>query len=319
MSTGVEWLQRQRKSDLTEIAQHVGLQSYERMKKSELEVAVEDFLRSNASRYENDPTTAPFYRGVDPASPVQHKNGKAVAGGMKDEGKKPRPRRQTIKANEEQQASDSEIKSAIVQRTPSKRLSLARRVPLPPSPAILADRIDAQTNSMHTSLREYLHASSLQRYATSARASLSSVVSIELLIVSVEALGLRSQVLPLRYLVTIPEIPALGISAIHIKAPDLFALLTSAFWGPVGLWLLTSIILPLIGAWLINLKRDGGYDSVSFNAVKALAAWIVYKRRGVSGESVQSVERGVPGGSAGLLIGAFIGGLAGLYEAMLRK
>ena len=74
------------------------------MRKSELEVAVEDYLRSNASRYENDPATAPFYQGADPASPVKHKSGKAVGGGMKEEEKRPRQRRQTLKAKEDLEA-----------------------------------------------------------------------------------------------------------------------------------------------------------------------------------------------------------------------
>ena len=71
------------------------------MKKNELEVAVEEHLRSNSSKYEKDPATALFYQGVDPASPVKHKGGKAIAGGMKEEEKKPRARRQTIKARDE--------------------------------------------------------------------------------------------------------------------------------------------------------------------------------------------------------------------------
>jgi len=114
-------------------------------------------------------------------------------------------------------------------------------------------------------------------------------------------------------------VPALGIGEYAIKIPDLFALVTMAFWGPVGLWVITSIALPLLGGWFINLKGEGGYDAVSFNAVKALAAWIVYVRGGVGGESMGVVEKGVPGGSVGMLVGAGIGGLAGLYEAVLKK
>ncbi len=82
---------------------------------------------------------------------------------------------------------------------------------------------------------------------------------------------------------------------------------------------MTSIALPLLGGWFINLKGEGGYDAVSFNAVKALVAWIVYVRGGVGGESREVVERGVPGAGAGMLVGAGAGGLAGLYEAVLRK
>ena len=153
----------------------------------------------------------------------------------------------------------------------------------------------------------------------SIRSSLSTVTSIQVLTLFIEAWGLRSQVLPLRYLTTLPAVPAIGLGEIAIKIPDLFALLTTAFWGPVGLWYATSIALPLLGSWFINLKGEGGHDTVSFNAVKALVAWIVYVRGGVGGESTKIVEKGVPGGTMGLLIGAMIGLLAGIYDAVLKR
>ena len=81
----------------------------------------------------------------------------------------------------------------------------------------------------------------------------------------------------------------------------------------------TSVLLPLLGAWFVNLRGEGGYDAVSFNTVKAIAAWVVYVRGGVSGASARVVERGVPGGSVGMLVGAGVGALAGFYEAVLRK
>lgn len=92
-----------------------------------------------------------------------------------------------------------------------------------------------------------------------------------------------------------------------------------AFWGPVGLWVITSVVLPLLGGWFVNLKGEGGYDAVSFNTVKAVAAWVVYVRGGGPVESRRVVESGVPGGSVGMLVGAGVGTLAGVYEAVLRR
>lgn len=172
---------------------------------------------------------------------------------------------------------------------------------------------------MRNTLSNYITTSRLPSTLERVRTSLSTVTSIELLTLFIEAYGLRAQVLPLRYLTTFPAIPALGLGEFAIKIPDLFALLTVAFWGPFGLWFVTSIALPLLGGWFVNLKGEGGYDAVSFNAVKALVAWIVYVRGGVGGESREVVERGVPGAGAGMLIGAGVGGLAGLYEAVLKK
>lgn len=78
--------------------------------------------------------------------------------------------------------------------------------------------------------------------------------------------------------------------------------------------------MPLAAAWFVNLT-DGarGYDPLSFNIAKALLAWIVYVRGGISGQSREVVQRGVPGGAQGLLVAAGIGGLASFYEAVLRK
>lgn len=148
---------------------------------------------------------------------------------------------------------------------------------------------------------------------------MSTVTGIELLTLFVEAWGLRYEVLPLRYLTTVPAVPALGMTSdIAVKVPDFFALLTMAFWGPFGLWLCTSVVLPLLGGWFINLKGNGGYDAVSFNAVKAITAWVIYVRGGGPSASTQIVEKGVPGGSVGMLVGAGVGTLAGIYEAVLR-
>jgi hypothetical protein len=152
------------------------------------------------------------------------------------------------------------------------------------------------------------------------RAILSSVISIELLSLFIEAWGLRSQVLPLRYLTTVPAIPALGIGEIAIKIPDLFAALTLRFWGPVSLWVLTSIAFPLLAAWFVNLTNGTKrYDPLSFNVAKGLLAWIVYVKGGVSGGSGEAVQCGVPGGAQGLLVAAGIGVLASVYEAVLSK
>lgn len=188
---------------------------------------------------------------------------------------------------------------------------------------MIADRIDAQTTTLRASASKYLpkitFPPALQ--PQNVRATLSSPTAIQLAVLLLEAWGLRSQLLPLRYLTTIPAIPAIGISwETPVKIPDLFALLTAAFWGPFSLWVVTSIGLPLLGAWFVNLRGgETGYDPVSFNVVKALVAWIVYNKAGVSGDATKVVAKGVYGGATGMLIGAGIGALAGLYEGVLMR
>ncbi|KAG8526586.1 uncharacterized protein KY384_008787 [Bacidia gigantensis] len=127
MATGVEWLQKQKKSELAELAGQVGMKSYERMKKSELEVALEDHLRTHQSSYASNPSTAAFYQGVDPASPVKHRGGKAVSGGKAEDEKKPRQRRQTMKAKEEAEGYTSPPTSRY--HPPTAPLSYTHKTP----------------------------------------------------------------------------------------------------------------------------------------------------------------------------------------------
>ena len=215
-------------------------------------------------------------------------------------------------------SSEPEASTALATRTPRTSLAFARKIALPPSPAVLAERFETQTTNVRSSLSTYYSTSRVPSTLSTVRTNLSSVVSIELLALGVEAWGLRSEVLPLRYLTTLPAVPAIGTGELAIKIPDLFALLTLGFWGPVGLWLLTSVGFPLLGAYFINLGSRR-YDPVSFNIVKGLVAWIAYAKGGIGGESPEVVQRGVPGGTQGLLISAGIGVIASIYDAVLKK
>ncbi|KAL1835278.1 hypothetical protein VTK73DRAFT_5842 [Phialemonium thermophilum] len=72
MSTN-SWLQRQRKSDLVEIAQNIGLQEYENLKKSELEAQLDDYLSENSARFSSDSKLSGYYtsRARMAGSPVK--------------------------------------------------------------------------------------------------------------------------------------------------------------------------------------------------------------------------------------------------------
>ncbi|KAL8697073.1 MAG: hypothetical protein Q9201_007320, partial [Fulgogasparrea decipioides] len=128
MSTVPYWLQKQRKPDLQELAAHVGLKkyvtltqsqstssagspcllqrlifyprrSYDKLLKTELEVALDDHLRTNQTRLQNDPLASAFYKRKE--SPVKRESGGATATSVVDEVKKPKQRRPTLKAREE--------------------------------------------------------------------------------------------------------------------------------------------------------------------------------------------------------------------------
>ncbi|KAI4206669.1 MAG: hypothetical protein LQ346_000961 [Caloplaca aetnensis] len=303
--------------------------SFDNLLKPELESMLDDFLRTNQSSWKGDPQLSDYYKRL--GSPLKRESGNATSTSLMDTVKKPKSRRQTLKARDDlEQPSETEPSSHALATTtphtpPSSTLSLARRLPLPASPSLLADRIEAQTTSLTTSASTLYTTSPIPSTLYNMRSYLSSTTSIQLLILAIEAFGLFSRVVPLKYLTTIPAIPAIGIAhETAVRLPDMFALLTSDFWGPVGLWLATNILVPAMGAWFLNLRaleegNGDGYDPVAFGVVKGLLGWIVYVRRGVGGESRGVVEDSVPGGGVGMLVGAGIAVLGGMYEAVLRK
>lgn len=68
------------------------------MKKTELEVALDDYLTKNASQFSTDPTYAPFYKGRGGSSPVK----KEASSVMSDiESKVKSVKRRVTKAAEE--------------------------------------------------------------------------------------------------------------------------------------------------------------------------------------------------------------------------
>lgn len=231
--------------------------------------------------------------------------------------------------------------ASVASRTPRQSISLAQPIPLPPSPAVVADIIDTSTAELRSKVGGLWENAGIVERAEGLRESLSSVVSIEALVLAIEAWGLRSQVLPLRYAFTIPAIAGLRSSGWPVYLPDLFLLLTSSFWSPVTLWASTSFLVPLAFAYFFNLtlRNKSGhpgihshqssqpiyqFDPLTFNVIKALFTYLVYwqnvKFGGFVGqESVDTVRTAVPGGATGILIGSAVGALTSIYEAILRK
>ena len=167
-----------------------------------------------------------------------------------------------------------------------------------------------------------------------AREALSTVVTVQFLIVAFELYKLRPEILADRYAFTIPAIKLLGTHAYDIKIPDLFLLLTSSFWSPATLWGFTSLLIPLFAAYFINLtskpSRGRGishfnyeFDPLTFNIVKALLTFVVYGQDVTFGglvdlESVARINSAIYGGWKGVLVGNGIGALVTLYEAVKK-
>ncbi|KAI9833934.1 MAG: hypothetical protein M1819_003443 [Sarea resinae] len=343
MSGVPSWLQKQRKSDLTELAEKVGLKSYEGLKKDDLAAALDEHMRSNQSTLSQNSTLAPFYKRIaSPSSPVKRETAAPASDG-EPKSVKPRARRVT-KAKEEIEPTTDEstpdrIRSALTTRTPRSSLSFPASVPLPPSPAVVTDVIERNTATMRTKISSLWSKAGVSDHADDIRETLSSAVSVEAVILLTELWFLRSEILPSRYAFSIPAVPAIGLKSDYpVKILDFFLLLTSSFWAPFTLWLTTSLFAPLGFAYFFNLTLQTKpshatrgatnhvkqFDPLTFNIVKALVTYLVYGQGVTFGgyvgdESAVRVDGAMPGGYRGVLIGAAIGALTSVYEAVLKK
>ncbi|KAI9887984.1 MAG: hypothetical protein M1823_000241 [Watsoniomyces obsoletus] len=345
------WLRGQRKYELVELAQSAGLKDYEHLKKIDLEIVLDQYLRENEVTLSKHSVFNPFYtRHRSGASPTKRDSGAMTSGvvAVELETKPVRSRtRRATKAAEEVEVAQTDDSSpepnenryptAVATRTPRQSLSLSNAIPLPPSPAVVADVIDQSTAELRSRMGDVWEDVGLRERAESLRDYLSSVVSIETAILAIEANGLRSEVLPLRYAFTMPPVSGLTSSAMAVHLPDLFVVLTSSFWSPVILWSITSLFAPLLFGYFFNLtlrarQAHSGQqthqpthrvDPLTFNITKALISYLVYSQRFRLGlfvdETIDRTQAAIPGGLHGLLIGAAIGGLTSLYEAILKK
>jgi hypothetical protein len=214
-------------------------------------------------------------------------------------------------------------------------LSFASNVPLPPSPAVVADAIDRRTALLRSKVSQAYEESGITEQTQAARETLSSLVAIHFVIHAFELYKLRGELLPSRYAFTIPEYPVIHNSEYPVFIPDLFLLLTSRFWGPATLWSFTSLFIPLVSAYFFNLTSkprsrshtqhfNYTFDPLTFNIVKALLTFVVYGQDVTFGglvdlEYVARINSALYGGWVGPIVGSGIGALVTVYEAIIKK
>lgn len=204
---------------------------------------------------------------------------------------------------------------------------------------MVTDAIDRQTAKVREGLENVWTASGVMERSQDLRTTLSSLKAVEALVLVLEGSSVLKELIPLRYLTTTPAVEAAHIPEIAIKVPDLFVLLTGAFWAPLTVWLLTGLVLPLVAAYFINLSwhaATGGhrrgrsasshasFDPLTFNIAKALLVYKVYADHYTycnmfSNLAIAKVNASVPGQWAGMLTGTAIGVIGTLYEAILRR
>ncbi|KAL7623208.1 hypothetical protein AAE478_006889 [Parahypoxylon ruwenzoriense] len=338
MSGANSWLQRQRKSDLTELARRTGLKNYELLKKTELELALDEYLAGNSSAFSSDPKLSNYYssRARTVGSPV-----KKDADGPVE--KLRVAKRRATKAAEEIVPPESEDEPSstptAVARTPGRALSFASRIPLPATPADVAEAVDRSTVAVRTRVASLYKESGITEATHATRESLSTVTSVLFAVSAFELYFLRPEILADRYAFTIPAIAFLGTKDYPIFIPDMFLLLTSSFWSPALLWAFTSAILPTIAGYFVNLNTntqngrlprrgaptsDSIIDPLTFSIAKALISYVVYGQGMTFGgwideTSIARINTAVYGGYKGVLTGTAITGILSIYDAVLKK
>lgn len=245
----------------------------------------------------------------------------------------------------------SEDSEETTAKTPARssaravRSALEVQAPLPPSPAVVTDAIDRQSAKLRQGLEHAWTASGVLEHSHALRGYLSSLKAVQTLFLIVEGGFVLHELIPMAYLATLPAVPAVRLPAVPVKAPDVFVLLTGAFWAPFALWILTNLALPLICAYFINLSwqaATGGsahtparrtrasssgrasFDPLTFNITKSLLVYLVYAEHFTFWDmfsyfAVQKVNVSVPGQWSGMLTGTAIGVVGTLYEAILRR
>ncbi|KAI2999672.1 hypothetical protein M752DRAFT_278480 [Aspergillus phoenicis ATCC 13157] len=335
MPTGLPYLQKLRKPQLTEWAELTDLQDYEDLTKPDLAAALDSHLQANESIFKTDARLADYYRRLSQSPRVYSPTKRAPkveASPTPDEAPRSVRRRQVKAKVEREPTEESEP------QTPGQVVS-----ELPPSPAVVTDVIDRQTAAWGKSVSELWSETGVHERTESLRSNLSSVKAFGTLILSVEALNVLRAVVPKNYVGTVPMPPWTHVSDLEIAIPDLFVLVEGHFWAVVSLWALISAALPFTVAYFFNLSlqaaqagsssthtrrsRSGvhaSFDPLSFYIAKAVITYLVYTEQFTfwgtyQGLTIDRLEGSVPGGLNGALAGCAIGVIGTLYEAILRK
>ncbi|KAK7972959.1 hypothetical protein PG996_007181 [Apiospora saccharicola] len=348
MSGANSWLQRQRKADLVELAEQSGLTNFESFKKVELELALDEYLAENSTQFMADPKFAPYFSSRNRAamSPLKRDLDEKTPRVSKRRMTKALEERPTLEPEPTQATESSEEEpmstaiSTAVAHTPARALTLASRIPLPATPADVADVVDRSTIAVRNRVSSIYKESGVTEATNATREYLSSVNAVLALVSIFELYFLRHEVLPDRYAFTIPAVQLIGTKDYPVMVPDLFLLFTESFWSPAFLWACTSAILPTLFGYFFNLSvahqtgrrtsrqantsPDYNVDPMTFSIVKALLSFVVYGQNVTFGgwfnqESIARVNGAVYGGWKGVLVGTAVTGLFSVYDAVLKK
>ncbi|KAH8911870.1 hypothetical protein BR93DRAFT_932977 [Coniochaeta sp. PMI_546] len=345
MSTANPWLQRQRKSDLLETAQRLGLKDVDDLKKVELEQRLDEYLSEHSARFASDAKLAGYFnsRARIAGSPVKKETSELKVVRARRHTRAPDEVVATRDETDEEESGVAQITQAATNalvQTPGRALSLASRIPLPATPADVAHAVDRGTVAVRERVSSLYQESGITETTEKVQESLSSVYSILLAIQAFELYFLRKEVLADRYAFTIPAIKLLHTDDYPVHIPDMFLILTSSFWSPVLLYVATSVVIPAVFGYFFNLSAanhnhpgrgrarssqpDYTIDPLTFSIVKALVTFVVYNQGVTFGGlvdelAVARINSALYGGWKGVIAGAAITGVTAIYDAVLKK
>lgn len=157
------------------------------------------------------------------------------------------------------------------------------------------------------------------RYFSSTRGFFSDIKVFQIGIVAIEALWTAVHLYP----GSLPPAPAAAASW-SSYVPELAKLASSSLWAPFGLWLLTSVVAPLVLAFVFNFGGAAKLDSVNFWISRGLIAYVVYGNEVsigglLSPSLIQQVNSAYPGKWIGMIIAALLGGFESVYYSISSK
>ncbi|GAB1194261.1 hypothetical protein BDV32DRAFT_114943 [Aspergillus pseudonomiae] len=297
MSAALPYLQKLRKSQLTDWAEATDLHDYEEYNKPELATLLDQHLQANQSIFAKDARLTDYYRRLSQTprkgSPVKRdprveisppvketprsaprsarrRQMRVLEEEVKEEETKEEPKEEPKaepKEEAEQPQEESDASPPPVFQTPGPS-PLNFQSALPASPALIADAVDRESVAWRKKASDWWAGSGVPDGTQSLRSLLSSVKAVQILTLLLEGCSIIYEVLPLRFVSTI-TIWAIEIS---IKVPDVFVLVDGVFWAPFSLWLLTSILLPLTVAYFFNISLNLAPGSAASHARRSRAS-----------------------------------------------
>ncbi|PFH55580.1 hypothetical protein XA68_17997 [Ophiocordyceps unilateralis] len=312
MASANSWLKAQRKSDLVELADRVGMTEFDRLKKTELELALDDFIPRHAASLSARSDLAGYFASRSRAlgSPLKRLDESDAAAAAANTTRALRvPKRRVVRTSavvvakpvqEEVEISpepSSEVGSTssssrssnstgggggggedglMTRQTPVRKLSLTSAgAVLPATPADVALAVDRSTTAVSRRMSSLYRESGIPLASRTARETLSTVNSILLCVSALELVCVGIEILSTRYAFTLPAMASLGTPDWPVHLPDMFLLLTSSFWIPAGTWLVTAIVLPCLAGYFFNLSAAASSGSGSGSGSKSFETVVV--------------------------------------------